>query len=109
VGNVLEIDAPPQWYELAQLVKHQQEVEEGIIWLLQARAKAELECCVGGPWDGQRHGYWPGKCICDREEPLRWIVYVVLDDWTAKFLGYATSQKKARKLAWENYVASRAK
>lgn len=109
IGDVLEIDAPAEWWELRRRLLNSREIEEGIIQRLKIRAANARQVCIGGPWDGAQHGLYPGRCVCEREAPQRWIVYVVLDNWSARFLGYATSEKKARGLAAEVYIASRAK
>lgn len=59
-----------------------------------------LEICIGGPFNGERHhGDMCGAMVVRRVARAKWAVYRVGDDHLrAWFVGFASSEKKARNL-----------
>ncbi|KKN81069.1 hypothetical protein LCGC14_0322880 [marine sediment metagenome] len=68
---------------------------------LSARGQREKYVFVGGPYDGRRHGHgWCSAPILIHIKRGEWVAYVVQQDGRAVFYGNASSQRKARRLAY---------
>jgi hypothetical protein len=70
-----------------------------VVW----RAQRERKQYLGGPFNGQQHGESNGftPCLAARVRRGHWAAYFLVDDGRAFFMGLATSERKAKLLAWE--------
>jgi hypothetical protein len=66
---------------------------------LKARAYWERHQCVGGPFNGRRHGLTWGDIFVLRVRRGAWAAYAVGKDGRAMFAGIASSEAAARRLA----------
>lgn len=82
----------------AEIMKH----AEAATWWVQNRAKRHRSQCVGGPFNGERHGrsHWGAPAFGMRVRRAEWAAYFVEEDGRAFFHGMTTSERKARQLAW---------
>lgn len=73
--------------------------EEDLALAISLRAKRLLNVLVGGPFNGRRNfsGCCHGETFGRRVSRAHWAVYRQGDDGRAFFIGYATSQRKARR------------
>lgn len=107
--NTLEFDVPEELYLArlrAYLFDHATELAQNLL----ARHKYERRVFSGGPFDGQLHGRSVSWSIGHSVKIARgrWAAYCTLgryDDGRLVYCGEATSEKKARKLALDTYVA----
>ncbi len=96
-GN-LEIECPGDLPPPAQIGASL--YTDGIKNAIQWRANLARRQCVGGPFNGQRHGHGLGCAVCLRERRAKWAAYFVVLDGRAFFCGMATSERKARRKAY---------
>lgn len=90
----------PSRIEYDEIKKVAEKYNDVFIHDLQGERRRALSVCVGGPKNGQRHG-WSGawnKIHCVNVHRACWAVYEIQDDGRAFFRGYAKSRKKARQL-----------
>lgn len=103
-GKGVAVEFPPHWADLADRIEpHMVAIRSRLEYL----ADRNSRCCVGGPIDGRRHHKCPGQTHLHHEARGRWAVYLVLNDWTAKFLGYTGNRRDARIIAtcfWTKYT-----
>ncbi len=72
-----------------------------VVKALSARGQREKYVFVGGPYDGRRRGHgWCSAPILIHIKRGEWAAYVVQQDGRAVFYGLATSEAKARRLAY---------
>lgn len=76
-------------------------------WVLR-RQKLAMQVFVGGPFAGRRHlrACCKGDIVTIHLSQARWAAYVA-KDWSGRlwYCGEATSQKKARLVAWDKAKA----
>lgn len=65
----------------------------------EVRARCRRAILVGGPFNGTRNNwdYCPGATFGRRVAKSHWAVYRQADDGRAFFVGFASSQRKARR------------
>lgn len=81
--------------------------QNGIKCELLCRAQWARSQCVGGPFNGRRHGKCYPSVFAIKVKPGEWAAYAVHLDSRAMFAGIGSSEKKARQLAWKKQVAVR--
>jgi hypothetical protein len=94
-GELL-IDAPaaldPQQVRAA-LLEHRDRLKLQV----QTMAHWERHQCVGGPFNGRRHGLCPGSTFAIRVRRGEWAGYVVRADGRAAYTGTAATEAAAKK------------
>jgi hypothetical protein len=102
LDNSLLIE-PPAAVTVEQIVELLRSCEPSLVQELQDEARRARRQFVGGPLNGRRHG----MLGCCKAIPMkisrgRWAAYWIAGDYNdgrAFFVGYATSECKARRLA----------
>lgn len=75
------------------------EYRQHIVRTLKNRAEHDRMQLVGGPFNGERHGWttcWGRTLHARKVKRAWWAAYQLQEDGRAIFKGYATSEKKAR-------------
>lgn len=88
---------------IAELVQELSQYQWAVRNMVMRRAERDRERFMGGPLDGQSHRYaWARQIFAHRVSRAKWASYSIFRDGRGIFRGYATSEKKARQLAWKS-------
>ncbi len=103
LDQVLQIDYPEGLTAHQIAMRLGAEYRDELAVAVRHRAMLERHQFIGGPFNGEPHrlsnAFSP--LVSMRVSRANWAAYFLVDDGRAFFQGMATSEKKARQLAWQ--------